>query len=118
MYLFDCVRRLIQLDNDRRNVVNTPNENNKMQMLYNYHFNQFVKYSNDASEEEKTKIMDYLNELMEKYEKVITHLEEQEELYTNRDDIKHYINGKKLETQFKIISIDEIKKVMTKENTK
>ncbi len=118
MHLYELVANLIQLDDYKKKITSGSTEEQELQILYNYQFNRFVNSSSNASEEEKARVANFLNGMMDKYEKVISYLEEQEEYYADREDIIHYINGKKLEAQFEIRKIDDLKKVLVKENTK
>ena len=121
MNLSDIIKKLVELDDVRVNVHNKNDEftfGNDLNFLYDTYYERLQKRAYVADDYEKDAANEYLNRIILKRDIMFRDLIQKEELFGDREDIKYYLEQEKVEVETALKSLNDIKKVIGREDIK
>ena len=121
MNLSDIIKKLVELDDVRVNVHNKNDEftfGNDLNFLYDTYYERLQKRAYVADDYEKDVANEYLNRIILKRDIMFRDLIQKENLFGDREDIKYYLEQEKVEVETALKSLNDIKKVIGREDIK
>ena len=121
MNLSDIIKKLVELDDVRVNIHNKNDEftfGNNLNFLYDTYYERLQKRAYVADDYEKDAANEYLNRIILKRDIMFRDLIQKENLFGDREDIKYYLEQEKVEVETALKSLNDIKKVIGREDIK